>query len=98
MRQPHIVIRTHGPGWDDSRPMENQADWPTHATFMNSLAAERFVLLGGPLEGTRDVVLVMLAEDCSEIMDRLAADPWTQEELLTVKECQLWSIHLGSLR
>ncbi len=98
MQRPFVVIETRGSAWDDSRQMDDQTDWPAHAAFMDSLVAERFILLGGPLEGTRDVVLVMQAEDCSEIMDRLAADPWMQNGLLIVKECWSWRIRLGSLR
>ncbi len=98
MRRPFVVIETRGSAWDDSRQMDDQTEWPAHAAFMDSLAAERIVLLGGPLEGTRDVVLVMQAEACSEIMDRLAADPWLQNGLLIVKECWPWRIRLGSLR
>lgn len=97
MKRPFVVIEIRGSAWDDARPMDDQPDWPAHAAFMDSLAAERFVLLGGPLEGTRDVVLVMQAEDCSEIQNRLAADPWIQKGLLSVKECWPWRIRLGSL-
>ena len=97
MQRPFVVIETRGSAWDDSRQMNEQAHWAAHAAFMDSLVAQRFVLLGGPLDGTRDVVRVMQAEDCSEIMTRLAADPWMQNGLLTVKDCRPWRIRLGSL-
>jgi len=95
--RPFVVLETRGSGWDDSRPMDDQTDWPAHAAFMDSLAAEGFVALGGPLEGTRDVLLVFQAEDCSEIVQRLSADPWIRNGLLSVKECWPWRIRLGSL-
>ena len=63
MRRPFVVINTRGPTWDDSRPLEQQPEWIAHAAFMDDLEAEGFVLVGGPLEGTRDVVLVLEAED-----------------------------------
>jgi hypothetical protein len=97
MQRPFVVIFTRGAAWDDSRPMDDQADWPAHAAFMDSLVAERAVVLGGPLEGTRDVLLVMLADDRAQIRDRLAADPWLRSGLLTVKDCRPWRIRLGSL-
>jgi uncharacterized protein YciI len=78
--------------------MEEQAEWAAHAVFMEALAAEGFVLLVGPLEGTRDVLLVVRAADCSEVMERLSADPWTQNGLLLVKDCRPWQIRLGELR
>ena len=55
------VINTRGPNWDDAKPMEEQIDWRDHADFMNGLAAEGFVLLGGPFKGTRDVLLIVRA-------------------------------------
>jgi uncharacterized protein YciI len=97
MQRPFVVIRTRGSVWDDSKPLEDQTDWPAHAAFMDSMAAERFILLGGPLEGSRDVLLIFNAQDRSEIENRLAADPWTQNGLLITKECRPWRIRLGSL-
>ena len=97
MPRPFVVLRARGAGWDESRSLEEQTDWPAHAAFMDSLAAEGFVALGGPLEGTRDALLVIQAEDSAEIMQRLSADPWTRNGFLTVKECWAWRIRLGSL-
>ena len=57
------VIRTRGPAWNDSQPLEGQDDWRAHADFMNGLVADGFVLLGGPLEGTPDVLLIVRAAD-----------------------------------
>ena len=57
------VMRTRGPAWNDGVPMEEQVDWRRHADFMNGLAAEGFALLGGPLAGTRDVLLIVRAEE-----------------------------------
>ena len=98
MKRSFVVLRTRGPSWNDSKPLEEQSDWPAHARFMNDLAAEGFIAVGGPLEGTRDVLLVIQAEDTAEVVRRLAADPWTQSGLLVVKECWPWQIRLGSLR
>jgi uncharacterized protein YciI len=95
--RPFAVVRTRGPAWDDSKPLEGQTDWPAHAAFMDAMVAERFILLGGPLEGSRDVLLIFHAQNCSEIENRLAADPWTQNGLLSTKECRPWRIRLGSL-
>jgi len=92
MQRAFVVLETRGSGWDESRPMEEQTDWPAHAAFMDSLVAGEFVALGGPLEGTRDVLLVIQAKDSSEIARRLSADPWTRNGLLIVKECWPWRI------
>lgn len=97
MQRPFVVLEEHGSAWDDGRPMEQQAEWPAHAAFMDSLAAEGFVALGGPLEGTRRALLVILAEDISDVRQRLSDDPWIRSGLLVVKNCRPWTIRLGSL-
>lgn len=45
------VRNIRGPNWDDSKPMEDQANLRAHADFMSGLAADGFVLLGGPFKG-----------------------------------------------
>ena len=97
MKRPFAVLRTRGPRWDETRAMEAQDEWLAHARFMNNLAAQRFVRIGGPLEDTPDVLLVIEAEEAHEITDRLSADPWTRSGHLVVKACWPWDIRLGSL-
>ena len=97
MQQLFAVIRTRGPAWQDSRPMESQADWAPHASFMNSLAKEKFVILGGPLEGTSDVLLVVRATTPDEVRSRLAEDPWASNDLLRIARVSPWTLRLGSL-
>src|SRR5688572_7060527 len=91
------VIRTRGPAWQESRPMESQAAWAAHASFMNALAKDGFVLLGGPLEGTNDVLLVIRAHSREEVCSRLAADPWAANDLLQITGVAPWTLRLGSL-
>jgi hypothetical protein len=45
------VTRVRGPEWDPARSMREQDGWDAHATFMDGLAADGFVVLGGPLGG-----------------------------------------------
>lgn len=97
MPQLFAVIRTRGPAWQESRPLEGQADWGLHASFMNALAREGFVVLGGPLEGTSDVLLVVQATSPEEIRSRLAEDPWAGNGLLSITRVAPWMLRLGSL-
>ncbi len=97
MQRPFVVVRTRGSGWDESRTLEEQAEWPAHAAFMDALVDDGFVVLGGPLEGTRDALLVIQAEDPSEIMQRLSTDPWVLNDVLVAKDCWPWRIRLGAL-
>jgi len=97
MRQLFAVIRTRGPAWQESRPLESQADWASHASFMNALAREGLVILGGPLEDTPDVLLVMRAETPDEIRSCLDDDPWSSKDLLRISRIAPWTLRLGSL-
>ena len=91
------MIRTRGGAWQSSSPLEEQKDWDAHASFMNDLQQEGFVLLGGPLEDTPYVLLIVRAGTPDEIMERLAADPWTGQDLLRVSRITPWILRLGSL-
>src|ERR1700730_5811071 len=97
MKRLFAVIRSRGPGWDPSRPLEGQRDWQGHAVFMNGLKAEGVVVLGGPLEGPPEVRLIIRAQDEAEIRARLAADPWSASGLLRIDRAVPWTLRLGSL-
>jgi hypothetical protein len=97
VRQTFAVIRTRGPAWQDGRPLKSQADWTGHGSFMNALAKEGFVVLGGPLDGTADVLLVVRAATADEGRARRAEDPWTRNGLLRISRVAPWTLRLGSL-
>ena len=91
------VIRTRSDAWNPSLGLEEQPGWDAHASFMNDLEREGFIVLGGPLEDTPDVLLVARANTPDEILARLLADPWTGQNLLRIKRIAEWTIRLGSL-
>jgi len=92
-----VVLRSRGPAWDESKPLEAQPDWAAHAAFMDALYEQGFAVLVGPLEGTRDVLLVVRAATSSEVAERLASDPWAGSGLLVTKQISPWQIRLGTL-
>ena len=97
MRRLFAVIRSRGAGWDEARALEMQDGWNAHAQFMNALAAEGFVLVGGPLEGTRETLLAVRAESEGEIRRRLSDDPWG-EDMLKLSRIAPWLLRLGEER
>src|SRR5215471_3169706 len=97
MEHAFVVLRSRGPAWDDSKPLEGQRDWAAHAAFMDGLFEQRFAALVGPLEGTRDALLVLRASSESEIVERLASDPWTINGMLVTKQISPWHLRLGAL-
>jgi uncharacterized protein YciI len=97
MERAFAVLRSRGPAWDDTKPLEGQEDWTAHAEFMDALFDQRFAALVGPLEGTRDALLIVRASSAAEIVERLASDPWTTNGLLTTKQISVWQLRRGSL-
>ena len=90
-----LVERGKGPAWDHSRGRREQEGWDAHAAFMDGLAEEGFIALGGPIgEGDgENTLLVIDADDESAVRARLAEDPWP-EELLTIEWVRPWSVWL----
>jgi hypothetical protein len=97
MLQVFAVFRSRGPAFDDSMRLEEQALWAEHAAFMDALFDERFAALVGPLEGTRDALLILRASSAAEVNERLALDPWTVSGHLVTKQVCRWQLRLGSL-
>jgi uncharacterized protein YciI len=97
MERPFAVLRSRGPAWDEAKPLEGQAAWAAHAAFMDALFDTRFAAFAGPLEGTRDALLILRASSASEIVERLASDPWTANGVLITKQISPWQLRLGSL-
>ena len=74
--------------------MRAQALWAAHAAFMNALAAEGFVVLGGPLGEGAEVLLIVDAPTEDAVRTRLAADPWSLAGLLEIVHTEPWTILL----
>jgi uncharacterized protein YciI len=95
----YLVEQAKGPAWDHSRRRREQARWDEHAAFMDALAEEGFVVLGGPIgEGDGDnALLVVDAEAEATIRARLAEDPWA-DDTLTIESIRPWSVWLRASR
>jgi uncharacterized protein YciI len=91
------VIRTRGPAWKSGSRLEEQQAWDAHARFMDDLEARGIVIMGGPLEGTSDVLLVMRAKSAEEITKLHRDDPWTVLGLLQGERIMPWTLRLGAL-
>jgi catechol 2,3-dioxygenase-like lactoylglutathione lyase family enzyme/uncharacterized protein YciI len=88
------LTREPGRNWDHARPMREQDEWEAHAAFMDRLAAEGFVVLGGPVgDGMRFQFAVEAASE-EQIEARLAGDPWAPMGLLRTAKIEPWEILL----
>ena len=91
------VIRERFGEWDFSRDMREQVDWAEHAAFMDAMAEEGFLLLAGPYEDPKKVLLVFDAPDEEAIHSRLARDVWT-DRLLRTASIDTWNVVIGRER
>jgi uncharacterized protein YciI len=91
-----VVLRERGPRFDNRRGLREQDGWDEHAAFMEQLAEDGFVLLGGVLEDGR-ALHVVEAESEEAVRARVAADPWP-EDVLDVRSVTPWEILLRAPR
>jgi hypothetical protein len=90
-----VMLQRSGPQWDPARPMEEQSDWAAHASFMNRLVDDGFVVLGGPLADEHRVAHAVDAESEDAIRATLARDPWSETHL-RVASIDPWTIRLDA--
>ncbi|MGB2875182.1 MAG: hypothetical protein WBB76_06870 [Gaiellaceae bacterium] len=94
-RRYFVVIREPGPAWDPTRSLREQDGWEPHAAFMDGLAEDGFIVLGGPLGDGGRALHVVDAESEEAIRRRLAADPWS-DQMLKIAGVDRWTILLES--
>lgn len=90
----YVVRERRGGPWNWANDLREQEGFGDHAWFMDGLVESGFVVLGGPLEGDRQVLLVVDAPGEEAIRERLAADPWIRSGMLTVTSIERWAILL----
>jgi uncharacterized protein YciI len=91
----YLVQVENGPRWDHTRSRREQDGWDEHAAFMDGLAEEGVIVLGGPVGDVDrdDVLLVVDVENEAAIRARLADDPWAND-MLTIADVRPWSVWL----
>ena len=91
------LTMSHGPRWDPRRGIRDQQAWDEHASFMDGLVDDGFVILGGPLGHGEQALLMVEAGDEQEVAARMGEDPWLPLGLLRIGALKRWSIWLDSL-
>jgi hypothetical protein len=87
-----VLVRRSGPEYDHTLPLEEQSGWDAHASFMDTLVDDGFIVLGGPLDDVR-VAHAVEASSEAEVRERLARDPWSGSHLV-VDSVEPWTIRL----
>ena len=90
-----VILHRSGPQWDPSRPLEEQSGWPEHASFMDGLVDEGFIVLGGPLADEFRTAHVVEAESEDKVRATLARDPWSKTHL-EIGSIDPWTIRLDA--
>ena len=90
------VMRRGGPALDPARPVEEQVAWGQHASFMLGLAGEGALLMAGPLGAREGALLILRAEDETQVHALLAADPWTIQGVLETDWVKPWDVRIGA--
>ena len=92
------MIEEQGPARDQKRSMRGQKRWTEHAVFIDALADEHFVILGGRLKYSKHrAMLVLDAPNEVVLRKRLAEDLWMRTGVLRTLEIYPWEVLLGKL-
>src|SRR5258706_5216608 len=93
----YLVRERRGGPWNWAKDLREQEGFGDHARFMDGLVESGFVVLGGPLEGDREVLLVVDAAGEEAIRERLAEGPWSPNGMLPRTSIERWAIPLDGL-
>jgi len=92
------VHQTRSGPWDWTRDLRGQAGFDDHARFVDGLVDSGFIVLGGPLAGDREVLIIVSAPSEAAVRQRFADDPWIRSGMLTLTTVQRWTILLDGLK
>jgi uncharacterized protein YciI len=88
------VRLARGGPWDWSRDLREQDGWDEHARYMDQLAEEGFIILGGPLDGDHEILHAISAPSQAAVRERLSQDNWHQNGMLSIVSITAWTILL----
>jgi len=98
MKNTFVAISSPGPNRDLSKGTRQQPFWDEHATFIDRLVDEGFILMGGPLIDERELphgaLLIVNADDENEVREKLKGDPWMEHGVLELQSVKRWQIFI----
>lgn len=90
----YAVTLECGDNWDSRRSMREQEQWDEHAALMDAFVEGGFIVLGGPLDDARKVLLIINAESRQAIESRFDEDPWILMGVRRIAAVERWEILL----
>lgn len=94
----YIVTLEQGENWNTRCRMREQEDWDEHARLMDAFVEDGFIILGGPLDNEKKVLLIINAKSEQAIEARFADDPWIIKGVRRIANIERWEILLGKRR
>jgi uncharacterized protein YciI len=94
LKNTFIAISSAGPNRDPSKCTREQPFWDEHATFIDQLVDEGFILMGGPLVDEGGSLLIINAKDENEVREKLKNDPWARHGILKLDSVKRWQIFI----
>jgi uncharacterized protein YciI len=94
MKNAFVVISSVGRNRDLSKGTREQPFWDEHATFIDQLVAEGFILMGGPLVDDGGSMLIVNAGNENEVREKLKNDPWMKHGVLELESVKRWQIFI----
>jgi uncharacterized protein YciI len=88
----YLVAYRPGPHWNPAKARRDQPGWDAHGAFMDALTEQGIVIIGGPLDEHRPL-LVVQHDDEPTVRAQLAADPW-YNGILAIEYIEPWTLWL----
>jgi uncharacterized protein YciI len=94
MKNKFVVISSAGPNRGLSKGTREQPLWDEHAAFIDKLVADGFISMGGPFVEEGGSMLIVNADDESEVREKLKSDPWIKHGILKLESVKRWEIFI----
>ena len=98
MKNTFVVISSVGPHRDPFKSTREQPFWDEHAAFIDQMVEDGFISMGGPLVDRdslpQGALLIVNAQDESEVAEKLKNDPWFQRGILKRESIKRWEIFI----
>ena len=94
LKNTFVTISSPGPNRDRSKGTREQPFWGEHAAFIDQLVIEGFVLMGGPLVDEHGAMLIVKADNETEVREKLKNDPWVEHGVLKLESVKRWQIFI----
>jgi uncharacterized protein YciI len=97
MKNTYLVISKAGPKRDLTKGSREQQFWDEHATFIDGLVDDGFIMMGGPFDDG-GAMLIVHAENEQAVRQTVDNDPWYAQDILLLDTIKRWDIFIDERR